>query len=171
MKELIAKGFKGVLAELLYDPDAAAGAHSAGSGSDLQIKLGGHSGVIGDDPIDGRFRVVRLGDGTCAYTGEMYGGGVATLGPTAVLSPVDTDAEIQIVVTSIRNQCLDLAHFAHLGLDPCAARIIVVKSTAHFRADFEPLAEKVLVASSPGHFPCNLKSVTYRNLGKGVVRM
>ena len=171
LKELIAKGAKGVLAGLMYDPDAAARAHSVGAGSVLAIKLGGHSGVIGDDAIDCGFRVVRLGDGTCAYSGEMYGGGVATLGPTAVLSPVDTDAEVQIVVTSIRNQCLDLAHFTHLGLDPCAARIIVVKSTAHFRADFEPIAEKVLVAASPGHFPCNLKSVTYRNLRKGVVRL
>ena len=171
LKELIAKGAKGVLAGLLYDPDAAARAHSAGAGSVLPIRLGGHSGVVGDDPIDARFQVVRLGDGTCAYTGEMYGGGVATLGPTAVLSPMDTDAEIQIVVTSIRNQCLDLAHFTHLGLDPCAASIIVVKSTAHFRADFEPIAEKVLLASSPGHFPCNLSSVTYRNLRKGVVRL
>ena len=171
LKELIAKGAKGVLAGLLHDPDAAAHAHSAGLGRILRVKLGGHSGVVGDDPIDGRFRVVRLGDGRCEYTGEMYGGGVATLGPTAVLSPVDTDAEIQIVVTSIRNQCLDLAHFTHLGLDPRAASIILVKSTAHFRADFEPIAEKVLLASSPGHFPCVLKSVTYRNLRMGVTRL
>ena len=171
LRELIERGAKGVLSGLIFDPAAAAGAHSVGVGSVLKISLGGHSGVVDDNPIESRFRVVGLGNGKCAYTGEMYGGGLATLGPTAVLSPMDTCAEIKIVVTSVRNQCLDLAHFTHLGLDPNAAKIIHVKSTAHFRADFEPIAEKVLLVSSPGHFPCVLKDVAYTNLRQDISRL
>ncbi len=169
LRELIERQATGVLAGLLHDPAAAKAAHAVGKDRVIEIALGGHSGVPGDAPLTGQFRVVELGDGNCVYTGEMYGGGTATLGPTAVLSPAGTD--IMIVVTSVRNQCLDLAHFTHIGLNPARARIILVKSTAHFRADFEPIGDRVLLAASPGHFPCVLKDVRYRNLPDGVARL
>jgi microcystin degradation protein MlrC len=83
-----------------------------------------------------------------------------------VLRVLDTRADIDVVVTSIRNQCLDLAQFTHFGLDPTAARIVVVKSTAHFRADFEPIAASVIPVAAPGLFPCEL-SVIQNNLNHG----
>ena len=60
------------------------------------------------------------------------------------------------VVTSIRNQCLDLAQFTMFGLDPAGARIVCVKSTAHFRADFAPIAGRIIPVAAPGLFPCML---------------
>lgn len=53
----------------------------------------------------------------------MYQGGVATLGPTVVLSVAKPVVGVQVVVTSIRNQCLDLAHFTHIGLAPKRAEM------------------------------------------------
>jgi microcystin degradation protein MlrC len=48
----------------------------------------------------------------------MYGGGIATLGKSAALRLNGSGTKIDIVVTSIRNQCLDLAQFTHFGLQP-----------------------------------------------------
>jgi microcystin degradation protein MlrC len=110
--------------------------------------------------------VASLSDGNCVYSGKMYGGGTATLGPSAAL--LLEGSEVHVVVTSIRNQCLDLAHFHHFGLKPETARIVCVKSTAHFRADFAPIAQETLLVAVPGQFPCILEDVIYRNLRPGV---
>ena len=154
LHELVRAGARDAIVGLLNDPEAANAAHAAGVGATIEIALGGKSERSGQAPFVGTFQVDTLGDGRCAYSGSMYGGGVATLGPTAVLSVAEHGVGVQVVVTSIRNQCLDLAHFTHVGLAPERARIIVVKSTAHFRADFEPIAAAVLLAASPGAFPC-----------------
>ncbi|UWQ47972.1 M81 family metallopeptidase [Leisingera aquaemixtae] len=157
-------GAQGALMGLFHDPAAAAAAHEAGQGGLFRAALGGRSGAAGDQPFEAEFQVLALGDGRCRYSGEMYGGGVAALGPTAALRLTGTGADITLVVTSLRNQCLDLAHFTHIGLDPGAYSTICVKSTAHFRADFEPIASAVYPVAAPGVFPCDLGTFPYNNL-------
>ncbi|KIC38959.1 M81 family metallopeptidase [Leisingera sp. ANG-M7] len=157
-------GAQGVLMGLFHDPATAAAAHEAGQGGIFRTALGGRSGAEGDQPFEAEFQVLELGDGRCRYSGEMYCGGVAELGPAAALRLHGTGAEITLVVTSIRNQCLDLAHFTHIGLDPASFQTICVKSTAHFRADFEPIASAVYPVAAPGVFPCDLGAFPYKNL-------
>nr|WP_035919764.1 M81 family metallopeptidase [Leisingera aquimarina] len=161
---LAGAGAQGVLMGLFHDPQTAAAAHEAGRGGIFRAALGGRSGTSGDQPFEAEFQVVALGDGMCRYSGEMYGGGVATLGLTAALRLHGVEADITLVVTSIRNQCLDLAHFTHIGLQPEGFRTICVKSTAHFRADFEPVSSAVYPVAAPGVFPCDLGSFPYKNL-------
>jgi microcystin degradation protein MlrC len=170
LRELVSQGARDAIVGLLNDPTAVESARAAGIDATIKIPLGGKSGLLEQEPFIGCFRVEALTDGRCAYTGEMYGGGVATLGPTALLSLEEQAVGVQIVVTSIRNQCLDLAHFTHIGLRPEAAKIIVVKSTAHFRADFEPIAETVLLAAAPGAFLCSLNDIPYARMRAGMRR-
>lgn len=160
LRALMTAGAPATLLGLMYDPLLAAAAHAAGLGAEIEGTLGGRSGLRDDAPFSGRFRVETLSDGFVRYTGEMYGGGTATLGPSCALRLLETDADITVVVTSIRNQCLDLAQFMHFGLDPRSARIVVVKSTTHFRADFEPIAAKVIPVVAPGLFPCQVEALT-----------
>ncbi|MBE1282131.1 MAG: microcystin degradation protein MlrC [Rhodobacteraceae bacterium] len=151
---------------LIHDIDLARQAHEAGEGACFDAEIGGRS--PGDQPLKARVQVRKLSHGLVPYTGQMYGGGVATLGLSAALSVVGT--EISFVVTSIRNQCLDLAQFHHFGLTPETSRLVCVKSTAHFRADFEPIAQDVLLAAAPGQFPCRLEDLTYSKLRNGIRR-
>ncbi len=159
---------QGALLGLMHDPAMAAGAHAAGIGGEIDGALGGKSGLPGQSPFKGRFRVEALSDGNAAFTGEMYSGGVAVLGLSTVLRIEEESADIRVVVTSMRSQCLDLGLFTHFGLDPAEARVIVVKSTVHFRADFEPIAETILNAAAPGVFLCDLAAIPYRRLRSGV---
>ncbi|WP_377194528.1 M81 family metallopeptidase [Ruegeria meonggei] len=161
LSALIEGGAKSVLMGLFHDPESANQAHAAGEGALVQLAIGAKSNLAGHVPVKAEFEVLALGDGTCRYTGEMYGGGVATLGKTAALRLVGQEAEIDLVVTSIRNQCLDRAHFTHIGLNPTAYSLICVKSTTHFRADFEPIAGSVFAVSSPGVFICDLEKIPY----------
>ncbi|WP_293575728.1 M81 family metallopeptidase [Phaeobacter sp.] len=165
LRALINQGSTDVLMGLMNDADAAAQAHAAGVGQVIHLALGGKSGPANSHPVAAEFEVLALSDGTCRYSGEMYGGGIATLGPTAALRLHGADAEIDIVVTSQRNQCLDLAHFTHIGLDPKQYRCICVKSTVHFRAAFDPIAGEIVPVAAPGLFVCDLEQLPYRNLG------
>jgi microcystin degradation protein MlrC len=40
--------------------------------------------------------------------------------------------------------------FRHLGVDPVRQAIVALKSSVHFRADFQPIAREVIVVRSPG---------------------
>jgi microcystin degradation protein MlrC len=155
---------EGVLMGLFHDPDIAARAHAIGPGGQFRAALGGRSGLAGDVPFDNEFKVLSLSDGQCRYSGEMYGGGVATLGKSAALRVVDGGAQIDLVVTSIRNQCLDLAQFTHFGLKPDEYKTICVKSTVHYRAAFDPICGDVKSVAAPGAFLCDLAKVPFRNL-------
>ncbi|MEO0426492.1 MAG: M81 family metallopeptidase [Pseudomonadota bacterium] len=168
LRALVEGGAEDALLALLNDPIMAARAHEAGVGATIEDALGGRSGVAGDAPFEGRFMVETLGNGECHFTGEVYGGGKAVLGPTTVLRVLGGTAGVRVVVGSWRSQCLDRAIFTHIGLDPRAARILAVKSTVHFRADFEPIAEAVLVAEAPGGFACRLDTIPYRHLRPGL---
>ncbi|MYA88907.1 MAG: M81 family metallopeptidase, partial [Boseongicola sp. SB0662_bin_57] len=84
LKALMNARGKQVIVGVIHDPAAAAEAHRLGVGREFQAGLGGRSGTRGDTPLDARFRVEALSNGEVAYRGEMYGGGTARMGPTAV---------------------------------------------------------------------------------------
>ena len=168
LRAFMAEGAQGVLMGLMHDPEAAAAAHAAGIGAVCTLGLGGHSGLPGEAPVMGRYRVEALSDGAVRYEGEMYGGGVAQIGPTAVLRPLDTTADLQIVVSTVRNQCLDLAYFRHIGLQPENARILCVKSTVHYRAAFDPIAQTALSVGATGALSCDLEQAGYRHIRPGL---
>jgi microcystin degradation protein MlrC len=168
LSALVRGNAQGVILAILNDPDVAARAHDMGVGAEFSTLLGGKSGLVNQDPIAGCFRVETLSNGRFPFSGAMYDGMTASLGPMAVLRILDTPADIRVVIGSVRCQCLDQAIFTHLGIEPARQRIVVVKSSVHFRADFESIAEKVLVVEAPGSHPCRLDNITYRNLRTGV---
>ncbi len=153
---------------LLWDAEVAREAHAQGEGAEFDAPLGGKSGRPGQAPFRGRFRVERLGDGIFDCTGEMYRGTRTNLGPMALLSVVDADCDVKVVVSSHRFQNLDQACFRHIGVEPTEQQILVVKSTVHFRADYDPIAARTLVVESPGEHPCRLTNLDYRHLREGV---
>jgi len=168
LRALVAAKAKDAILGVMHDPDAAALAHKAGVGATFDTKLGGRSGIDGDTPFAGTFRVDALGDGRVRYEGEMYGGGIADVGPIACLALMEPDTDIRIVVSTVRNQCLDRGYFRHVGLTPENTRIIVVKSTVHYRADFEPISQTVISAGAPGSLHCDIQAIPYQNLRVGV---
>lgn len=149
---------------VLTDPEAAARAHAAGVGAEITIDLGGKASVAGVKPLHGTFKVARLSSGRFLCKGPCVGGREAQLGPTALL----VIGGVSIVVASKRMQAYDLEIFRHIGIEPTEQKLLVVKSTCHFRADFEPIAEKVLVAVAPGAHIVDARQYPYQYLRPGV---
>ena len=168
LEALVAGKARGAVLALLHDPEVAAQAHGVGVGATIAASLGGKLGTAGVRPWPGRFRVAALGDGRFTCTGEMYRGTRTELGPMALLEVDDPSCDVKVVVGSGRFQCLDQAVFRHLGIEPIEQRILAVKSTIHFRADFDPIAARTLLAAAPGAHPCTLRDLDYRKLRPGV---
>jgi microcystin degradation protein MlrC len=165
---MVRNGARRAVIAVIYDPEVADAAHRAGVGGVLDTGLGGKSGLDGIEPYAARFAVEVLGDGRFTYTGAMNLNSKAQLGNMALLRVVDEGSEVRVVVGSSRSQCLDLAMIRHLGLEPTAQKIVAVKSTVHFRADFDPIAAETLVVIAPGLHPCQLDDLEYHNLRSGV---
>ena len=149
---------------MLFDPEAALAAHAAGAGSVISIGLGGKSGIPGDAPLAADFRVERVGEGRFTGTGPMYGGARMHLGPMASLRIRD----IQVLVGSRKAQLADLAMYRHCGIEPTTRKIIVNKSSVHFRAAFEPIASEVLICVAPGPMAADPGALPWTRLRPGM---
>ncbi len=164
LRALLRGGAEDSIFGLVCDAAAARAAHEAGAGAELDLALGGRAEIAGVAPFEGRFRVEALADGRFIAPGPVAQGRHYDVGPSAVLSI----GGVEVAVSSRRAQVHDRAMFRYLGIEPERASIVVLKSTCHFRADFEPIAAAVLVAIAPGGYVANPAAHPYRNLRAGV---
>ncbi len=164
LRALVDAGAEGVALGFLCDPEAVAAAQTAGEGGEVHFALGGRSGPEGVEPLEARFSVLRLGAGRFRTSGAVSGDREVDLGPMALLGI----GGVKIAVTSKRMQALDQEPFRHLGIEPAEQKILVLKSTCHFRAEFEPIAESVIVALAPGAYLADPSSYPFRRLRPGV---
>jgi microcystin degradation protein MlrC len=86
------------------------------------------------------------------------------MGPTAVLRTGGVSA----VVTSGKAQVNDQALLRHIGIDLERQRILAIKSSVHFRADFTDLAGDILVATAPGPNVADHLALGYKHLRPGI---
>ena len=135
-----------------------------GRGPRSPSPLGGKSGIPGDAPFEAEFRVEQVGDGYVLGTGPMYGGARMNLGPMASLRIRD----IQILVGSRKAQLADQAMYRHCGIEPTTRKVIVNKSSVHFRADFEPIASEVLICVAPGPMVADPGALAWTRLRPGM---
>jgi len=167
LKSLIQQQAQDAVLGLLIDADAATKAHEAGQGVTLPFSLGGKSNIAGDSPCDGEFTVERLGDGKFTCTGPMFKGFRMQLGNMALLRSKVAPG-VRVAVASRKCQAGDQEMFRHLGVEPRRSRILALKSSVHFRADFEPIAREVLVVKSPGPALADPTEFAWTRLRKGL---
>ncbi len=147
---------------LLIDADAAKLAHQAGVGAELELSLGAESGIPGHVPHVGRFRVERLGDGFFTCTGPFYKGAKMRLGPMAHLR----QGGVSVAIASKKVQAADQEMFRHVGIEPRHLRVLGLKSSVHFRADFQPIAREVLVVAAPGPNAADTAALPWTRLSR-----
>lgn len=166
LETLVAQDAEDAVVAMLYDPAAAEAAHAAGTGARIDLDLGNASRWDGQRPFRTAVRVEALGDGHVVGNGPFYKGAHMTLGPTALLRIADSD--VRVIVASRKLQAADQALFRHLGVEPARTKILALKSSVHFRADFEPIAARVLIAAAPGPNPVDHTQLAYRRLRPGI---
>ena len=155
---------------LLYDAAAGRAALEAGVGAELDLALGTavptFTGQLSDPPVRGRFKVLAVSDGRVTLTGPMMRGLSVNLGPSACLEIEG----VRIAVVSGKKQLLDRELLRMVGIHAEQMRIIVVKSSNHFRADFQPIASTVLVAKAAGPMAADPADLPWRHLPDSIRR-
>ena len=149
---------------VMHDPQAALAAHGAGEGATVNIGLGACDGAWGERPLQRAWKVERLAEGRMTCQGPMMKGWPLAIGPMALLSA----GEVKVAVSSRKVQAMDQEPFRHLGVEPRGERLVALKSSVHFRADFEPIADSVLVVESPGAMVADPARLPFTRLRKGV---
>jgi microcystin degradation protein MlrC len=166
LRALIAQKAEGAVIGMMVDPEAAAAAEAAGEGALLSCGVGAKVGFAGETPVEAKWRIVRLGSGRFTGTGPMYGGAKFNIGPMALIT--DEESGVSAVLAAKRIQANDKEMFRHVGVEPAEVPILVLKSTVHFRADFQPIAQEILCVRSPGAHVTDPAELPYRNLRPGL---
>ena len=167
LRALIEQNARDTVLGLLIDAPSAQRAHDAGKGANVVFSLGGLSKIPGDAPLGGEFTVEALADGKFTCSGPMFKGFRMTLGNMALLRSRAAPG-VRVVLASKKVQAADQEMFRHVGVEPRTQRILALKSSVHFRADFEPLAREVLVVKAPGPALADPAEFKWTRLRKGV---
>jgi microcystin degradation protein MlrC len=161
---------------LLCDPRAAQAAHAGyrgeGANASVHLSLGQSVPTFGstmsDAPVVADFSVVGVSEGRCELKGVMSTHAVADLGLSCAL---ETQG-VLVAVSSKKKQALDRALFSFVGIDALNMRLLVVKSSAHFRADFSPLvtdpSAHILVAKAAGPMAADPRDLPWTKLPKSL---
>ena len=164
VRRAMQRGAPGSVLGLLIDPASAKRAHEIGERRAGRFQLGEISGVPGHVPLDGEFIVERIADGRFTCTGPMFHGFRMDLGPMALLRR----GNVRVVLASVKCQAADQAMFRHVGIEPRQERVLALKSSVHFRADFEPIAREVVVVVAPGPAKADPSMFSWQRLRPGL---
>lgn len=165
LRALIAQGASSAAFGVVHDAEAVIAAQQTGIGRSLEIEMGGESGLPNGARFRGVFEVVELSDGKCVFDGPMLNGMQVQLGLTALLKI----HEIFVIVSSERPpQMMDRNLYRVAGIEPENMRILVNKSSVHFRADFDAIACATLVAKAPGGMRADPRDLPWKDLRPGL---
>lgn len=140
-----------------WDPVAVDLCLNAGEGAVLNLRVGGKVSTASGDPLDVTCRVMRIHE-------NAFMTGLSNT-PSALGSSVAIDIDgIKLVITSIRNQAIGMDLFTQFGIDLNQQKLIVVKSSQHFYADFSKVAAQVIYLNTPGSVSSELSSLPYNKL-------
>ena len=146
------------IAAVVFDPESAEDAFSAGLGARVSLNIGGKYAAGGPAPLQFSGRVDRLYDGDHTHVGVPYGGLKAPLGKTAVVVKGDT----HIVLCSKRIRSQGSSIFNALDLDFGSKRVIVGKGFTLNCISF-PVTEHLSV-DTPGITEWDFTKVPYRKV-------
>ena len=167
LRRLVERGIAGAALGPLWDPGAVRIAFDAGVGARLPLRLGGKIGPMSGAPLDALCTVKAL-QPRMMMSG--LAGTTVALGDCALVTvhgQPGSDAVgegIDVVLITRRSQAMGTDVFTQLGCDLSRRRLVVVKSSQHFRAAFEPLAVAILYANAPGSVTGDLRLLPYQRV-------
>ena len=138
-------------------------AHDRGTGKNITAHFSDSQNAP-PKPITLDCKILALGDGDMIGTGPFYKNCEISLGPVACLEYNG----IKIIVSSKKMQAADQVILHHLGIDPTKEKIIILKSSVHFRADFSSISDHIYVVESPGLNIADLKKLPYKKISADI---
>lgn len=155
LRALVEAGLGPTAFGAIYDPGAVRMCEEAGPGARIMLRIGGKLGVSSGEPYDVEAQVVAVKP----EHHQSFSGSRMPLGASAWIRIAGVD----VVLASIRTQVFGRDAFTGLGIDLHDKRVVAVKSSEHFRADFGPIAAEVISVATPGTIEMDFASIPYRH--------
>ncbi len=144
----------------MFAPAAVEQAKAAGVGGTVEVSVGASTGTLHGPAIKVRGLVRSLHDGKWVEGEARHGGRRQNdQGHTAVL---DLGSGNLVVLNSMRTPPFSLGQLTSLGIDPRAARAIVVKAAVAYKAAYAPVGGTIIEVDTPGLTAINAARFEYK---------
>jgi microcystin degradation protein MlrC len=157
LRRLLERGLASCALGPLCDPMVVRLAFAAGVGAQLWLRIGGKLGPVSGDPLDALCTVRAL------HPAMLMSGLAGTTTPLGDCALLQIDG-VELVLSSVRCQGIDIDLFTQLGCEPTKKKIVVVKSSQHFHASFSTIASEIIYVDSPGALCTDFSLLPYRNI-------
>ncbi len=167
LRAALESGMSGIIAGPICDPETVAQMIDAGTGAAVTVQLGNKvplPGLPSKAPLALTGTVGAISDGTYVVTGPIYNGQTCRMGRAAVLET----GGATILVTELPHEPWDLGVFGCAGIDPVAARYLILKSRMYCRPVFGPLSRAVVECASEGITSSNFDLFPFEKLQRPI---
>lgn len=162
LRALLAANLSGVSLAMVVDPEAAAVCHQAAAGSEITVTLGHKLDSRWGKPISVTGRIEKLTDGKFVYSGGIWGGQAANMGPSAKLKA----GGVEILLCSYATYDWADEQYRSLEMDTSSAKFIVVKNPMNYRVGYAGRFKAAFVLDTPGPTPASLGHVEFKKLAR-----
>jgi len=145
---------------VIADPEAVNQAITAGVGKEITLTVGGKTDDRHGAPLTVSGYVRLISDGKYRNQGPMMTGLSVAMGRTVVFVVGD----VEILLTEQAVQPYDRQVLRSVGIEPTERLIIGLKSSVHFRADYQQIATRIFEVDTPGVHNPDVTQYTYRRL-------
>jgi microcystin degradation protein MlrC len=142
---------------MVVDPPAAAAWHPAGPGARLRLEVGHRVDPRWGRPVLLEGRVAALVDGRFRYTGGIFGGTDASMGPSAVFEV----GPLRLLIMTASTYDWADEQYRSAGLDPTTARWVEAKNMMNFRRTYGHVMRAAYVLDAPGPTPADMRDLPF----------
>jgi microcystin degradation protein MlrC len=139
----------------IWDPVTVRTCAEAGVGATLPLRIGGKCGPASGESMD---VVATVKAFVPDHSQQDLGPARCPMGDSVWLEIGGVD----VVVMSVRTQTFSPDAFTGLGIDLGSKRVIAVKSSWHFQANFAPIADELIPIATPGALQMDFAAIDYR---------
>jgi microcystin degradation protein MlrC len=107
-------------------------------------------------------RVDRLSDGRFVYTGGIFGGIEASMGPSAVVAV----GPLRLLVMSRSTYDWADEQYRSMGLNAADAKWVEAKNMMNYRKAYGAIMRGVFVLDAPGPTPPDMRSLPFRRAAR-----
>lgn len=153
---------------VINDPQAVQQLQSYIPGQDIQLNIGGKSGVIGAEPIDLLVELISQSDGQFLledlHSHMAARGRHVSMGPCAVVR----HGGVTILLTSRATPPFDLGQWRSQGIQPEQLFAIGVKSAVAYRQAYDPITVAAYSVDTAGPCAENLSRLPFRRVRRPI---
>ena len=161
---MIDRSIPGEALSIMVDPQAVAHARAAGEGGTFDFAVGGKRDHVFSRPLEVKGFVVSLRRARYVLSGHLGDRIPIDMGDAAAVKIAD----VTLLLVEKTGPGSSPAMYRCVGLEPADYKIVIVKSPAGFRAEFEPIAADIILTACPGCANPHVAQVPYSRLRRPV---